>query len=120
MRFSSAFARTFSAFLIGCFATVLAQQPTPTLDKILSRVEANTEQYKATVPSFLCDEHISSQEIHDGNIKHETTVEALFRVTRSTSSNNTLEESREVKTINGKPSNSKKLNMPISFSGGFS
>ena len=117
MRLSSAFARKSPACLIGCFAVALAQQPTPALDQLLSRVEANTEQYKATVPSFLCDEHITSQELRDGKLKHETTIDALFRVTRS---GETLEESREVKTINGEPSSNKKLNMPISFSGGFS
>ncbi|MBB5331586.1 hypothetical protein [Tunturiibacter gelidoferens] len=117
MRLSSAFARTSPACLIGCFAVALGQQPTPALDQLLSRVEDNTEQYKATVPSFLCDEHITSQELRDGKLKHETTIDALFRVTRS---GETLEESREVKAINGEPSSTKKLNMPISFSGGFS
>jgi hypothetical protein len=117
MRLSSAFARTTPACFISCFAMALAQQPTPALDQLLSRVEANTEQYKATVPSFLCDEHIASQELRDGKLKHETTIDALFRVTRS---GETLEESRDVKTINGEPSSTKKLNMPISFSGGFS
>ena len=111
-----------TVILFGCITASLAQaqQHNLALDQILSRVEANTEQYKATVPSFFCDEHITSQELRDGKLKHETSVEALFRVARSPSSNNTLEESREVKTINGKPSSSEKLNMPISFSGGFS
>jgi hypothetical protein len=117
MCFSSAFARTSPACLLGCFATAFAQQPPPALDQLLSRVEINTEQYKDTVPSFVCDEHITSQERRDGKLKHETTIDALFRVTRS---GETLEESREVKAINGEPSSTKKLNMPISFSGGFS
>jgi hypothetical protein len=120
MRLSLLFARTSLACLLGCFDAALAQQPAPALDQILSRVEANTDQYKATVPSFFCDEHITSQEIHDGKLKHETTVEALFRVSRSVPPAGTLEESREVKSVNGKPSSNKKLDMPISFSGGFS
>lgn len=107
--------------LMACFAAAArAQQSTPALEQILSRVEANTKQYKASVPSFLCDEHITSQELHDGKLKHETTVDAVFRVTRSASQAGTLNESREVKAIDGKPSNNAKLNMPISFSGGFS
>ena len=122
MQLSSLIARTPSACLIACAVATFAhaQQPRPTLDQILSRVEANTEQYKSTVPSFFCDEHITSQELHNSKLKHETTAEALFRVIRSTSSKDMLEESREVKTINDKPSSSKKLNMPISFSGVFS
>jgi hypothetical protein len=106
---------------MGCLAGVAsAQQPPPALEQILSRVEANTEQYQATVPSFLCDEHITSQELHDGRLKHETTVDAVFRVTRSASQVGKLTESREVKAIDGKPSSNAKLSMPISFSGGFS
>jgi hypothetical protein len=120
MRLSLLFARTSLACLLGCFAAAVAQRPAPALDQILSRVEANTDQYKATVPSFFCDEHITSQEIHDSKLKHETTVETLFRVSRSVPPAGTLEESREVKSVNGKPSSNKKLDMPISFIGGFS
>lgn len=108
--------------LLTCSPAVVAkaQQASPILDQILTRVEANTEQYKASVPSFLCDEHITSRELHNGELKHETTVDAVFRVTRSTAQTGTLNESREVKTIDGKPSSNGKINMPISFSGGFS
>ncbi|WP_433967375.1 hypothetical protein [Tunturiibacter gelidiferens] len=120
MRLSPLLARTSPVCVLGCFACTLAQQPAPALDRILTRVEANTEQYKAAVPSFLCDEHITSQEIRDGELKHETTVEALFRVTRSASPAGALEESREIRSVNGKSSSSKKLDMPISFNGGFS
>jgi hypothetical protein len=100
--------------------TAKAQEYPPALDQILSRVEANTEQYRASVPSFLCDEHITSQELHDGKLKHETTVDAVFRVTRSTTQGVALKESREVKAIDGRPSSNSKINMPITFSGGFS
>jgi hypothetical protein len=111
-----------SLCLLAYFAAVAAQaqQPTSALEQILTRVEANTEQYKASVPSFVCDERIISQEFRDGKLKHETTVDALFRVTRSASQTTILNESREVKAIDGKPSSNNKINMPISFSGGFS
>src|SRR5258708_12732571 len=74
------------ACLLACSAAVFAQaqQPALTFDQLLSRVEANTEEYRSTVPSFVCDEHITSQEIHDGKLKHETTVDAIFSFTRST------------------------------------
>jgi hypothetical protein len=110
------------AYLLICSPTGVAeaQQSRPSLDQILTLVEANTEQYKASVPSFLCDEHITSQELHDGKLKHETTVDAIFRVTRSAAQTGSLNESREVKAIDGKPSANAKLSMPISFSGGFS
>jgi hypothetical protein len=120
--FPPGFARISSACLLACSTALLSQsqQSSPSLDEILSHVEARTEQYKASVPSFLCDEHILSQEFHQGQLKHETTVDALFRVTRSASQTNPLTESREIKAVNGKPSTSKKINMPISFTGGFS
>jgi hypothetical protein len=118
--------RSFGAASFACLlicspaAVAKAQLSTPSLDQILTRVEANTEQYKVSVPSFLCDEHITSQELHDGKIKHETTVDAVFRVARSAAQKGTLSESREVKAIDGKPSSNSKISMPISFSGGFS
>jgi hypothetical protein len=122
MRISPRLGRTSSAFLLACSGVAIAQvqQQDSALDKLLSRVEANTEQYKASVPSFLCDEHIVSQELRDGKLKHETTVDALFRVNRSASQAGNLDESREVKAIDGKPSSGGKINMPISFTGGFS
>jgi len=103
----------------GAFLLVQAQQPL-NLDRLLSQIEVNTERYSATVPSFICNEHIVSQELHEGKIKRETSVDAIFSVARSASNANTLEESREVKRINGTPADSKKLNLPLSFSGGFS
>ena len=96
-----------------------AQQPL-NLDQLLSQIEVNTERYSTTVPSFICNEHILSQEFHEGKMKRETTVDAVFSVARSTSKANTLEESREAKLIDGKPAASKKMTMPLSFSGGFS
>jgi hypothetical protein len=109
-----------SCTLLG--ATLLfaqAQQPVA-LDRTLSQIEVNTELYNVTVPSFICDEHIVSQEVHEGKIKRKVVVDAVFSVTRSTVKANTLEESREVKLVDGKPALSKSITMPLSFSGGFS
>ena len=92
-----------SCTLLG--ATLLfaqAQQPVA-LDRTLSQIEVNTELYNVTVPSFICDEHIVSQEVHEGKIKRKVVVDAVFTVTRSTVKANTLEESREVKLVDGKP-----------------
>jgi len=100
---------------------VLAQAQTSlNFDQVLAQIEANTRRYTATVPSFFCNEHIVSEEIHAGKIKRETTVDAVFSVKRSASQPNVLEESREVKLIDGKPAVGKKMNMPLTFSGGFS
>jgi hypothetical protein len=96
-----------------------AQQPF-NLDRTLSQIEVNTRLYSVTVPSFICDKHIVSQEVHEGKIKREITVDAVFSVTRSTAKANTLEESRAVKLVDGKPALNKNVKMPLSFSGGFS
>jgi hypothetical protein len=102
-------------------ALVLARaQSSPNLDQILAQIAANTERYSATVPSFICNEHIVSQEIHAGKVKRETTVDAVFSVKRSASRPNVLEESREVKLIDGRPAANGKTNLPLAFSGGFS
>jgi hypothetical protein len=105
--------------LSATFHFAQAQQPI-NLDRTLSQIEVNTELYNVTVPSFICDEHIVSQEVHAGKIKREITVDAVFSVTRSTVKANTLEESREVKLVDGKPAPTKSITMPLSFSGVFS
>jgi hypothetical protein len=105
--------------LAGALVSAQSHEP-PNLEEMLSQVEANADRYSATVPSFICNEHIVSQELHQGRLKRETTVDAVFTVTRSASQANALEESREVKTVNGKPAADKKLTLPISFTGGFS
>jgi hypothetical protein len=108
-----------ASFLSGAVALGQTQEPL-SLDQLLSQVEAKSDRYNATVPGFACDEHIVSQEFHQGQLKRETTADGVFSVIRSASTPNTLEESREIKRINGKPAVNKKMNLPLSFSGGFS
>jgi hypothetical protein len=93
----------------------MSQDDSPGIAKELTSPRENV-----TVPSFICDEHILSQEVHEGKINREITVDAVFSVTRSTAKANTLEESREVKLVDGKPAPSKNITMPLSFSGEFS
>lgn len=108
------------SFLVPSARKSQAQQAPVAIDQILSQLEVNTERYSTSIPSFLCDEHITSQEIHAGEMKHQTSVEAVFRVSRSTREAGVLDESREVRIVDGRPSDGKKLNMPLTFSGGFS
>jgi hypothetical protein len=122
MNIARRFGQIFAACFLTCGPSAFAQaaQAPVKLDQILPRIEANTVSYRATVPSFVCDEHITSQELHGGKLKRETTVDAAFSVSRSASRTGILDESREVKTIDGKPSSNSKIKMPLSFSGGFS
>jgi hypothetical protein len=109
-----------TCILLGATLLFAQAQERLSLDRILSQIELNTELYNVTVPSFICNEHIVSQEVHEGKIKREITVDAVFSVIRSTVKANTLEESREVKLVDGKPAPGKNITMPLSFSGGFS
>jgi hypothetical protein len=121
MRVLQCFGRLFAAGMF--FGGVLASAQTHqslSPDQLLSQIEVNTDKYRATVPSFTCNEHIVSQELHLGQLKRETNVDAVFTVTRSAANNDTFEESRELKTINGKPATKNKMTLPLSFSGGFS
>jgi hypothetical protein len=100
----------------GILVSVQAQQALR-LDQLLSQIVVNTERYSATVSSFICNEHILSQKVHEGKIKRETTVDAVFSVTRSTAKADTLEESREIKLIDGRPAAGKTMIMPLSPAG---
>jgi hypothetical protein len=121
MRIGRCFGQSITAYILVAGALVFGEtEQRLDLDHLLSQIEDNTDRYNATVPSFICNEHILSQEFHEGRLKRETSVDAVFTVTRSASQANALEESREVKSINGKPAAGKKLSLPISFSGGFS
>ena len=122
MAITRRFGQIFPFCFLYCWsgAFVQAQEAPVKLNEILPRIEANTESYRATVPSFICDEHITSQELHGGKLKRETTVDAEFSVLRSPSKTGILDESRETKKIDGKPSGNSKIKMPLSFSGGFS
>ena len=77
---------------------------TPTMHEILQRLQENLEQYDSGVPSFFADEHVVSRmvpDVHD----QETVTDSVFRLKRTPHPDHTttLEESREVKTVNGQP-----------------
>jgi hypothetical protein len=110
--------------LLACMMAVPAaaqQQLQPlTLDDILLRLESNLHQYDSQVPSFLCDEHVVSQ-ILSG--RGQTTVtDSVFRLKRTTKPDHTtvLDESRDIKTVNGRPAVGEELNGPSVLSGAFS
>jgi hypothetical protein len=97
------------------------QEPAPTLDDILARLESNLHTYEATVPSFFCDEHVVSQVVPSvGN--QDTVSDGIFRLKRITNPDNSisLDESRQIRTVNGKPANADDLNGPVVLKGAFS
>jgi len=72
------------------------------------------------VPSFFCDEHVVSRmvpDIHD----QETVTDSVFRLKRVVNADHTttLEESREVKTVNGRPATTQEIGGPSIVRGAF-
>lgn len=118
--------RTFSAAisLVAClgFSCVLHAQEAkkPTLAEILQRLETNLNHYDTGVPSFFCDEHVVSQ-MEPGVRDQNTVTDSVFRLKRTADSDRTttLVESREIKSVNGKPPTKRDLKGPTLVSGVF-
>jgi len=122
-----------AATLVGAFLappSTHAQQP-QSLESILRRLEGNMRRYLAEVPSFSCDEHLVSKMSSDhvpanlpsGNSPYkETIADSIFRVRRAPAADLTsvLVESREIKTVNGKPASGDKIAGPTTLVGAFS
>jgi hypothetical protein len=98
-----------------------AQQKAPTLGEILQRLEVNLNHYDADVPSVFCDEHVVSSRV----VPHErdlyTTTDSVFRLKRVPQGEDTttLQESREVKTVDGRPAGSQIVEAPALLTGIF-
>jgi hypothetical protein len=92
---------------------VAVAQKDPTLGEILQRLQENLDRYDSTVPSFFCDEHVES----GGAVTNSTIL--LKRIPRP-DDNVILRESREVKTVNGKPATADSADGGILLDGVFS
>ena len=98
-----------------------AQQPNSlTLESVLERLEANLNDYDTRVPSFFCDEHVVSRK-SPGPRTQDTVTDSVFRLRRITNRDGTsaLDESREVKVVNGHRAESQELTGPSIVSGAF-
>jgi hypothetical protein len=108
------------ACLFACPVGAQPPQP-PTLDQILQHLEANLRHYEKTVPSFYCDERVYSS-MSASALPTQTVTDSTFRLKHSPHPNGTitLEESRDVKKVNGRPSTATELGGPSVVSGAFS
>jgi VWFA-related protein len=96
---------------------------TARLNSILQRLQENLDQYQAQVPSFFCDEHVVSKRSPDP--QHEGRItDSTFRLKRNPTPDvhgrPILEESREVKMVNGKPADGAYVGGPTTVTGAFS
>jgi hypothetical protein len=111
-----------SVLLLALFpSALLAGQTQPvTLDQILQQLEANLNRYDARIPGFFCDEHVVSQ-LTPSRPDQNTVTDSVFRLKRVVKPDHTttLDESREVKTVNGHPATSQDLAGPTVLSGAF-
>lgn len=107
--------------VLGVLGSASAQQAhAPSLDELLRKLEANLDRYDASVPGFFCDEHVVSNVFpatgHPG-----TVTDSVFRLKRVVQSGGkvALVESRDVKTVNGKPATSHDIDGPTIVNGAF-
>ena len=92
----------------------------PTLEEILQRLETNLNHYDSSVPSLFCDEHVISR-IEPSSHNPDTVTDSIFRLKRIANPDHTtaLVELREIKTVNGKPAASQKMDGSSLLSGAF-
>jgi hypothetical protein len=124
VRFAMSSRRTLVLSLVGFlgFSSALHPQQAkmPTLDEILGRLEANLNHYDKRLPSLFCDEHLVSK-VEPGQPNENTVTDSLFRLKRTGDANQTtaLVESREIKSVNGKPATSESMKGPSLLNGAF-
>jgi hypothetical protein len=93
---------------------------TPTLGEILLRLEANLNHYDTGLPSMFCDEHAISQ-VKPILRDRDTVTDSIFRLNRAPNPDHTttLVESREIKSVDGMPATSQKIDGPTLLDGAF-
>lgn len=99
------------------------QTETPTLEGILQRLQENVDQYQALVPSFFCDEHVVASMGNQYRVGVNLTVtDSNFRLKRVPNPDGTitLQESHEVKKVNGRPATGDSVSGPAFLRGAFS
>ncbi len=108
--------------LVGFTSQMQAQRAdTLSLGEVLQRLEANLNHYDADVPSVFCDERLISSRTapHERNLN--TTTDSVFRLKRTPQADGTtvLQESREIKSVNGRPAGSQAVGVPTLLTGIF-
>jgi hypothetical protein len=110
-----------SLAFLGIAPAFCAQRPsTPALGDILQHLQANLNHFDTTVPSFFCDEHVISQMASDRGDRN-TVTDSIFRLKRTPNPDHTttLVESRDIKSVNGKPAISQDMEGPSVLKGAF-
>jgi hypothetical protein len=115
--------------IFACIAIVFVALPVtsstkdvPNLKQVLERVQDHVSEFEHGLPDFICDETITSRELWGGKVKHETIVDSAFMGRQTqVESGRPFTESRDIRTINGRPApQGQELKAPFLFEGGFS
>ena len=112
------------ALFVLCIPFPLAfghQTAAPVLDEILDRLESNLQRYDKQVPNFFCDEHVVSLLVY-GKHQQSTVTDSVFRLKRVSGDHEkeVLSESRELKAVNGTPTEGADVTGPAVLGGVFS
>src|SRR5580658_7849803 len=109
------------AWLAFSFALCAQQPKTPTLDEILTRLDANLNNFDTRLPSIFCDEHVLSSEVQPGMRDLNTVTDSVFLLKRTPNPDHTVSfvESRENQHVDGKPATGQVISAPATLSGAF-
>lgn len=112
------------AVLIGMGVWVCARaiaQKVPTLGEILQRLQENMNLYDSAVPSFFCDEHVVAS-VHSRGGRGGTVTDSTFYLKRIPGPDDkmNLQESREVKRVNGERATADSIGGGFLLEGAFS
>lgn len=112
-----------SLVLFLLYAPALHAQRTKivTLNEVLNRLEANLKHNDSHLPSLFCDEHVVSSRMQYSSPNQTTITDSVFRLkhTRKSDHTTTFIESRDIKSIDGKPATSQHIDGPALLSGAF-
>lgn len=111
---------TFFVVLAGVWLGSVRAQTAMSVEELVARVQANTDQFEHSLPNFVCDEKVSSSLFHRGK-QHDKTIESRFVGVQKRNRNVSFTESREVVSVNGQPAaKDQRYEGPFLFGGGFS
>jgi hypothetical protein len=114
--------KPFFAFAVLIFPAVARPQHPPSLDVLLDRLDAYTNQYQATLPSLSCDEQITSQALNKkGKVTGETKIWSTLREIRTADPYVPFVEKRELKSSDGRRPKAtfRTSQLPFFVEGGF-
>jgi hypothetical protein len=105
-----------------CLCGPLFGQQSLRLEQVLESVQAHVGEFAHSLPDFICDETITSRELMGRKVKHETIIESAFTGRQNKVENGKpFIETREIKTVNGRPASpGQEPKAPFLYGGGFS